>query len=103
MLDDAVATQDTVTKLVAAIRRVQRLVPGAAAVLAARDTACDYARPGKPDIAWDDTAAKAVLVDGLGARTVGESRREDFEGSWQITGLSDMDESYVEDSLPDSF
>ena len=40
---------------------------------------------------------KAVLVDGLGARTVGESRREDFEGSWQITGLPDMDESYVEE------
>ena len=65
VLDDAVATQDTVTQLVAAIRRVLRLVPGAAAVLAGRDTACDYSRPGKPDIAWDDKAAKAVLVDGL--------------------------------------
>ena len=29
VLDDAVATQDTVTQLVAAIRRVARLVPGA--------------------------------------------------------------------------
>jgi hypothetical protein len=40
---------------------------------------------------------KAVLVDGLGARTIGEIRREDFEGFWQITGLPDMDESYVEE------
>src|SRR5664280_1759447 len=29
LLDDAVATQDTVTQLIAAIRRVRRLVPGA--------------------------------------------------------------------------
>ena len=65
VLDDAVATQDTVTQLVAGIRRVLRLVPGADLVLAGRGTACDYARPGKPDIAWDDTAAKVVLVDGL--------------------------------------
>ena len=32
LLDDAVATQDTVTQLVSAIRRVRRLVPEAAAV-----------------------------------------------------------------------
>src|SRR6266536_3884167 len=32
LLDDAVATQDTVTQLVAAIRRVRRLVPAAAAL-----------------------------------------------------------------------
>src|SRR5664279_2140246 len=65
ILDDAVATQDTVTQLVAAIRRVARLVPGAGQVLTGRRTACDYTRPGKPDIAWDDKAAKAVLIDGL--------------------------------------
>jgi len=29
LLDDAVATQDTVTQLIAAIRRVRRVVPGA--------------------------------------------------------------------------
>jgi hypothetical protein len=34
VLDDAVATQDTVTQLIAAIRRVARDVPGAAAVIA---------------------------------------------------------------------
>ena len=32
LLDDAVATQDTVTQLIAAIRRVRRVVPGAADV-----------------------------------------------------------------------
>src|SRR5664280_257843 len=65
VLDDAVATQDTVTQLVAAIRRVLRVVPGAQAVLVGRETACDYTRPGKPDIAWDDKAAKAALVNAL--------------------------------------
>ena len=50
VLDDAVATQDTVTQLVAAIRRVLQLVPAAPAVLAGRETACDYTRPGKPDM-----------------------------------------------------
>ena len=34
IFDDAVATQDTVTQLIAAIRRVARLVPGAGAVIA---------------------------------------------------------------------
>jgi hypothetical protein len=65
VLDDAVATQDTVTQLVAAIRRVLRLVPGAEAVLQGRETACDYTRPGKPDIAWDDKDAKAALINAL--------------------------------------
>jgi hypothetical protein len=65
VLDDAVATQDTVTQLVAAIRRVLRLVPGAADVFAGRALACNYSQPGKPDIVWDDKAAKAGLVDAL--------------------------------------
>jgi IS5 family transposase len=62
LLDDAVATQDTVTQLIAAIRRVRRVVPGA------RDVtlfAHDYESAGKPLIAWDDPVAKAALVDGL--------------------------------------
>jgi IS5 family transposase len=62
ILEDAVATQDTVTQLVAAIRRVRRLVP------AARDvqvTAHDYDRPGKPVCAWDDPQASQALVSGL--------------------------------------
>ena len=36
LLDDAVATQDTVTQLIAAIRRVRRLVPGATDVVTLR-------------------------------------------------------------------
>ena len=62
LLDDAVATQDTVTQLISAIRRVRRVVPGATDVLV---TAHDYESQGKPLVAWDDPVAKAALVDGL--------------------------------------
>jgi hypothetical protein len=62
VLEDAVATQDTVTQLVAAIRRVRRLVPKTRGVALA---AHDYERPGKPDCAWDDPQAKQALVSGL--------------------------------------
>src|SRR6266545_2383781 len=64
VFDDAVSTQDTVTQLVAAIRRVARVVPGAAEVVAG---ACklDYSRPGKPPIDWDDPQAKQDLVSDL--------------------------------------
>ncbi|KWX60022.1 IS1182 family transposase, partial [Mycobacterium sp. NAZ190054] len=65
VLDDAVATQDTVTQLIAAIRRVGREVPGAGEVITAQCTAHDYADPGKPAIAWNDKAARDQLVDGL--------------------------------------
>ena len=71
VLDDAVATQDTVTQLVAAIRRVAREVPGATAVIAAHCTAHDYSDPGKPRIAWDDADAREQLVDAL----VGDAHR----------------------------
>ncbi len=65
VLDDAVATQDTVTQLIAAVRRVIREVPGAPEVAGRWCTAHDYADPGKPKIAWDDEAARAALVDAL--------------------------------------
>jgi hypothetical protein len=65
ILADAVATQDTITQLVAAIRRVGRIVPGAAARIAAVCTGHDYSRLGKPDIDWDDPAAKDALVSAL--------------------------------------
>jgi len=65
VLDDAVATQDTVTQLIAIIRKVAREVPGADVVVAQRCTAHDYDDPGKPQIAWDDSEARAVLVDAL--------------------------------------
>ena len=65
ILADAVATQDTVTQLVAAIRRVARVVPGAAEQIAAVCTGHDYSKPGKPAIDWDDPAAKDALVSSL--------------------------------------
>jgi len=65
ILDDAVATQDTVTQLVSAVRRVAREVPGAAEVIAAQCTGHDYSKPGKPQADWDDPAAKDALVSAL--------------------------------------
>jgi IS5 family transposase len=65
VLDDAVATQDTVTQLIAAVRRVIREVPGAPEVAGTWCYAHDYGDPGKPKIAWDDEAARAALVNAL--------------------------------------
>jgi IS5 family transposase len=65
VLDDAVATQDTVIQLIAAIRRVRREVPGAGEVVAQHCSAHDYDDPGKPAIAWNDQAARERLVDAL--------------------------------------
>ena len=65
ILADAVATQDTVTQLVAAIRRVARVVPGAAGQIAELCTGHDYGSAGKPQIDWDDPQAKDALVSAL--------------------------------------
>lgn len=71
ILDDAVARQDTVTQLIAQIRRVGREVPGAKDLLGvhctrlAALTGQDYTAPGKPPIAWDDQAARDELVTAL--------------------------------------
>jgi hypothetical protein len=65
VLDDAVATQDTITQLIAAIRRVAREVSGAAVVVVEQCRAHDYTQAGKPAIAWDDPAARDALVDAL--------------------------------------
>lgn len=62
VLDDAVATQDTVTQLVAQIRRVRRLLPVAAEVVV---TAHDYEAGAKPVCAWDDSAARDELITKL--------------------------------------
>src|SRR5712692_4455752 len=62
LLDDAVATQDTVTQLISAIRRARRVIPQAAVVTV---MAHDYDRAGKPAIAWDDPIAKEALITGL--------------------------------------
>jgi IS5 family transposase len=71
VLDDAVARQDTITQLIASIRRVGRDVPGAAELVAqhctrlAEVTGQDYTATGKPRIAWDDKAAREELVSAL--------------------------------------
>lgn len=71
VLDDAVARQDTVTQLIAQIRRVGREVSGASeqitAVCArlAALTGTGYETAGKPRIAWDDAAARDELVTAL--------------------------------------
>lgn len=62
LLDDAVATQDTVTQLVSMIRRVRKAISQAAAVDVA---AHDYDRGDKPACAWDDPAARNDLVTAL--------------------------------------
>jgi IS5 family transposase len=67
IVDDAVATQDTVTQLVSLIRRVRQAIPAAAAVDV---TVHDYSRPGKPACAWDDPTARDALVSAL----VGDAR-----------------------------
>ncbi|HEX4060334.1 MAG TPA: transposase, partial [Streptosporangiaceae bacterium] len=65
ILADGVATQDTITQLVSAIRRVAREVPGAAGQIAAVCAGHDYSTPGKPKIDWDDPGAKDALVSAL--------------------------------------
>ena len=65
VLDDAVATQDTVTQLISAIRRVGRQVPGGGEVIAAVCPGHDYTQLGKPRIDWTDPDAKHALVSAL--------------------------------------
>ncbi len=74
VLDDAVARQDTVTQLIACIRRVARDVDGAADLVTGPGsvttrlgvlTGQDYTSTAKPAIAWDDQAAREDLVTAL--------------------------------------
>lgn len=65
---DAVSTQDTVTQLRSAIRKLLRALDGSALAVAARAVLCrddDYVGPGKPPCDWDDPAAREALVDAL--------------------------------------
>jgi hypothetical protein len=67
---DAVATQDTVTQLRAAIRKLLMALDREDLVLAerVRSALCrddDYATRGKPACDWDDPAAREALVDEL--------------------------------------
>ena len=71
ILDDAVARQDTVTQLIAQVRRVGREVPGTLQVITERCTRLPaltgqgYDTTGKPRIAWDDRQAREELVTAL--------------------------------------
>jgi hypothetical protein len=67
---DAVATQDTVTQLRAAIRKLLACLDQAGSALAADVRAVlarddDYASPGKPPCDWDDPAAREALAGEL--------------------------------------
>src|SRR5215207_8048783 len=67
---DAVATQDTVTQLRAAIRKVLAVLDRSDSAMAARVRAVlerddDYASPGKPPCDWDDPGSREALVDAL--------------------------------------
>lgn len=67
---DSVATQDTVTQLRSAIRKLLRALDRdhrdlAAGVRAALTRDDDYATSGKPPCDWDDAEAKEALVDAL--------------------------------------
>jgi hypothetical protein len=69
-LFDAVATQDTVIQLRAAIRKLLLAADRDEQVLAARVRAAlgrddEYATLGKPPCDWDDPAAREALVDAL--------------------------------------
>lgn len=65
---DAVSTQDTVTQLRSAIRKLLRALEGnvlgfKVRMALSRDD--DYAGPGKPPCDWDDARAREQLVDAL--------------------------------------
>lgn len=67
---DAVATQDTVTQLRAAIRKLLMALDREDPALAGRVRGAlsrddDYATRGKPSCDWDDPAAREALVDDL--------------------------------------
>ena len=108
LLDDAVATQDTITQLVSMIRRVRNAIAAAANV---EVFGHDYDTGGKPACAWDDPEARKALVttlvndalrvlDALEGTTLDEDQHQlvallalvagqdvepgDDEGTWQI-------------------
>jgi hypothetical protein len=66
-LEDAVATQDTVTMLRGAVRGLLRACPPklAAKVRGLLRREDGYAAPGKPACDWTDRAAREALVDAL--------------------------------------
>ncbi|WP_447924826.1 IS1182 family transposase [Georgenia muralis] len=91
VLEDAVATQDTVTQLIAAIRRVAREVTGGKDAVVEHCTRYDYSQPGKPRIAWDDPAARDELVSALVSDAIALLAHLDVaslpEGEQQVVAL----------------
>lgn len=65
ILAGAVASQDTVTQLIAAMRRVMRQVPGAAGVITRECAGFDYDKGRRPVVDWSDPAAAQELVSAL--------------------------------------
>ena len=61
ILDDAVATQDTVTQIISAIRRVRAEIPR----LEALELGQDYSTGKKPVIDWSDAEVRDGLVSAL--------------------------------------
>ena len=61
ILDDAVATQDTVTQIISAIRRVRAEIPR----LEALELGQDYSTARKPVIDWSDAEVRDGLVSAL--------------------------------------
>ena len=67
---DAVATEDTITQLRSAIRKLLRALDQSVPELAGKVRSVltrddDYKAPGKPSCDWDDEAAREALVDAL--------------------------------------
>ena len=62
ILDDAVATQDTVTMISSQIRRCRRLIPQAADLVL---VAHDYDSRAKPSCDWSDPESRSELINGL--------------------------------------
>lgn len=65
---DAVSTQDTVTQLRSAIRKLLRALERSELAGRVRAALCrddDYVGPGKPPCDWDDRDAREALVDAL--------------------------------------
>jgi len=66
VLDDAVATQDTVTQLISQVRRVIAAVPSLSSVPLSHD----YAVVGKPLIDWNDPEEREAIVSVLVADAI---------------------------------
>jgi len=88
-LYDAVATMDTITLIRSAIRSLFKLAGPAleAQLRAVLSSGDDYASNSKPQIAWDDTAARAELID---------SRARDGHALLAFPGSSRLGEGLTE-------